>query len=63
MLSEVAEAVRAREVASRLRDEDLATVACGGDPRGTVDVDADVTLSRYERLAGVETHANANGTA
>ena len=57
MLAEIAQAV-AGQVMRRLADEHLAAVAGSRDPRRAVDVDADVTLLRDERFAGVEAHSD-----
>jgi len=51
--AKIAQAVRANQVARRLRHEDLPAVAGGGDPRSAMHVDADVALLGEERLAGV----------
>ncbi|HKV86766.1 MAG TPA: hypothetical protein VJT78_02080 [Candidatus Dormibacteraeota bacterium] len=44
MLTKVADVISAGEVARRLREQDLAPVAGGCDPRCPVNVFADVTL-------------------
>ena len=41
-----------------LRQEDLAAVANGGDARSPVDVDPDVAIRGWSRLAGVESHTD-----
>ena len=66
MRSEVEQAERWAElpgdqVAGRLRDEDLATVAGGTDSGRAVDVQADVALSCPNRLAGVDAHPVPDG--
>ena len=55
--------VRPREVARRLRDENLAAVPDRCDARRAVHVDADVSLLSHERLAGVHTHAHTDCAA
>ena len=63
ILPEVAQTLHAGQVPSRLRDQDLAAVAGGGDAGRTVDVDPDVALLGHKRLAGVQSHPHPNGTA
>ena len=64
VLAEIADrSVGLQEAARRLGDDDLAAVRGGGDSRRAVDVYADVALVGHERLAGVETHANADRPA
>ena len=63
VLTEVANSLAGDEVARRLRQEHLPAVPGGGDPRRPVDVDADVALLGYDRLAGVEPHAHADRPA
>jgi hypothetical protein len=60
VLAEIEEIVTACELSRRLRDQDLAAVTSGRDPRGAVDVEADVAFVRQERLAGVHTDAHAD---
>ena len=50
------------ERVSRLRKQYLAAVADGCDARASVDVDSDVSLVGYTRLAGVEPHPDADRT-
>jgi hypothetical protein len=52
--------VGAREVARRLRDEDLPAVADRSDASCAMDVDADVALLGEERLARVQAHPDAD---
>ena len=63
VLAEVANGLAADEVARRLRQEDLPAVPGGGDARRAVDVDPDVALLGYDRLARVEPHAHADRPA
>ena len=51
---------RLEQAARRLRDDDLAAVRGGCNPRRSVHVDADVALVGHERLAGVDAHPNAD---
>jgi len=44
------------ESTSRVREEHLAAVTGGGDPRRTVDVDAQVVVSAEDGLASVHPH-------
>ena len=52
--------VRVEQPLRGLGEDDLPAVGGGGDPRGAVDVDADVALLRDDRLAGVQAHADAD---
>ena len=63
VLTEIAEAVVAGEVARRLAEEDLAAVAGCGDPSRAVDVQPDVALIGDHRLTRVQSHSNAHRTA
>ena len=57
VFAEVADrSVSRYEAARRLGDDDLSAVRRGCDPRGAVDVHADVVLLGHERLAGVDAH-------
>ncbi|CAN5650353.1 hypothetical protein BH20ACT14_BH20ACT14_17810 [soil metagenome] len=59
MLAQVAQCDVAVEKAARcLREHDLPSVRCRGDPRRPVDVKPDVALFRDEGLAGVDSHAH-----
>ena len=60
VFAEVAYGLAGDEVARRLRQEHLAAVPGGGDPRRAVDVDPDVALVGHDRLARVEPHADAD---
>ena len=60
VLPEVANGLAGDEVARRLRQEDLPAVPGGSDPRRAVDVDPEVALLGYDRLARVEPHADAD---
>jgi hypothetical protein len=60
VLAEIAQRIRAAQIARRLRDEDLTAVACGSDASGAVHVDADVALVSKEWLTGVKADPNAN---
>ena len=63
-VSEVAQLhPRAEKSLRRLRDEHLTAVAGAHDPRGTVDVGADVSLFGDDRLPRVHAHAHADGPA
>ena len=63
VLAEIADGcVGLEERARRLGENDLAAVGGAGDPRGAVDVDADVPLVRNDRLAGVDSHADPDRT-
>jgi hypothetical protein len=44
-----------------LRKQDLTTMGGGRDPRRSVHVKADVTVSSDGGLTGVDSHPNANG--
>jgi hypothetical protein len=48
------------EVACRPPKQHLATVAGSGDPRRAVHVQADITLGRHARLAGLQPHPHGN---
>ena len=50
--------VAAEEVACRLREQDLATMACCRDPCRAVNVDANVALVGYDWLSGVQANPN-----
>ncbi len=63
MFAKIAEPVGAAQVARRLRDEDLATVPGRRNARSAVHLHPDVALVREQRLAGVQTHADANAAA
>ena len=61
MLPEVAEAdgggqLRLRQLARRGRGEDLAAMACRGDPGGAVDVEARVVVAAQDGVTRVEAH-------
>jgi hypothetical protein len=60
MVAEIPQTIEGGEISRRLRDEDLAAVADGRNASGAVDVDPDVTLFGYERLARVQAHADAD---
>jgi hypothetical protein len=63
VLAEVAQVEVVRdEVASRLREQHLASVRGAHDPGRTVDVHADVALVRHLRLARVQSHPHAHPT-
>jgi hypothetical protein len=51
----------AGEIRRRLREQHLAAVPGGGDPRRAVHVEADVALDIFHRLARVEAHPHAHG--
>src|SRR5205085_10793469 len=63
MLAEIIKPVCARELTRPLRDQNLATMARGGDPRRPVNVEADITLLGEKRLAGMEAHPDLDRTA
>src|SRR5438270_10585953 len=58
MLAEVAQIGVTDELSCRLREQSLPAVARGGDARGAVDVDTDVSLFRPGRLASVDADPN-----
>ena len=60
VLAQIADRLPGDEVARRLRQEHLASVPGGGDPRRTVDVHPDVALVGHDGLARVQPHANAD---
>jgi hypothetical protein len=60
VLAEVARLVCLREVARRLREEDLAAVGGSADPRGAVDVEADIAGAALPRLPRVDAHADTD---
>ena len=61
MLAEIDDLVLVREqVARRVRQENLPTVAGGGDPGRTVHVHSDVALVRQQRLARVDAHPHGD---
>ena len=61
VLAEVADGrVRLEEPTRRLGEDDLPAVGRRGDPRRAVDVDPHVALVRDDRLAGVDSHADAD---
>jgi hypothetical protein len=51
------------EVTRRVREQHLAAVSRGRDPRPLHDVETDVPLRDPVRLAGVKAHAHANRAA
>ncbi len=60
MVAEAAQAVRADQLARRLRGEHLAAVPHRRDSRRAVDVDPDVALVGDYRFPGVDPHPDAN---
>ena len=51
---------RLHQRACRVRDEDLAAVACAGDARGTVHIQAHVVGAAQPPFSGVQAHAHAD---
>ena len=49
-----------RQCLRRLGDEDLAPMSGRSDPRGAIDIDADVIVAAGDSLAAVQAHANAD---
>src|SRR5207247_9789343 len=61
--AEVAKTLGGAETTGRLRHEDLAAVTDSTAPRSSVRIDSDVSLVCHERLARVNSHANADRLA
>jgi hypothetical protein len=58
--AQVAQAICAGEIASCLRQKDLAAVTGSGDARRTMHIDPDVTLVRFGRLARMQSHSHSD---
>jgi hypothetical protein len=58
--AEVAQSIGPREVTRCLRDENLAAVTGGGDPRSAMHIDPDVSLVGHGRLARMQSDADSD---